>query len=210
MRRSARNSAAGMVALAAAGGLGGCMSTSTYGTGESPEVAMFREMTGGIPLVGRSKKEAIEHQPRAPLVLPPSAAQLPAPMETADASHPAWPQDEESAAPVPGEEVDPRAGGSQAEYRRLKPLGDAVGSGRGNSKYRDSDMQNAAYDIVNAKEERKAVQAAMDDAEGVGRTERRYLTEPPDAYREPAATAPTEFDGVKRKRGGLTKWLLGG
>ena len=28
--------------------LGGCAMTSTYGTGEAPEVALLREMTGGL------------------------------------------------------------------------------------------------------------------------------------------------------------------
>jgi len=49
--------------------LGGCgMGTSTYGTGEMPEVAMFREMTGGL-MNKNQKKGPIEYQPRAPLVM---------------------------------------------------------------------------------------------------------------------------------------------
>ena len=43
--------------------------TSTYGTGEAPEMALFREMTGG--LLDSEQEEPIEYQPRAPLVMPP-------------------------------------------------------------------------------------------------------------------------------------------
>ena len=58
--------------IAAATALGGCMQTATYGTGKSPEVAMFTEMTGG--LLGRNQeKKPIDYQPRAPLVMPPRA-----------------------------------------------------------------------------------------------------------------------------------------
>ena len=38
-------------------------------------MALFREMTGG--LVGKGEKKTIQYQPRAPLVMPPAAGQLP-------------------------------------------------------------------------------------------------------------------------------------
>ena len=49
----------------------------------------------------------------------------------------------------------------------------------------------------------------MADAKGYGRTEeRRYLTDPPIAYREPAATAPARVEEVEPKKGNvLTRWF---
>jgi hypothetical protein len=198
----------------AASGLGGCMSTSTYGTGETPELAIFREMTGGIPLVGaKQNKEPIEYQPRAPLVRPPSATALAPPVETAAVTNPQWPKEPDKAA---AGESSPGFDGDQerdqitpAEYNRLKPLG-AIDRPRQRKQQPSSDFESRPTVLVNGKEQRKAFQAAINDAEGVGRTERRYLTEPPDGYRQPAATAPGEFDTIKKKRGGLTRWLLGG
>ncbi len=94
-------------------------------------MALFREMTGG--LLGGGKKEPIDYQPRAPLVMPPCDrdAQLPPPTNAAAAASPDWPVDPNeqvaSAAPTgSGDHQDVRAGGSQAEYQRLKPLADAM------------------------------------------------------------------------------------
>jgi len=194
-----------------AAGLGGCMQTATYGTGEMPEMALIREVTGDIPLVGADKKEPIEYQPRAPLVMPPAqaAAQLPPPVETASAAvNPDWPRADEESGRVSVDE-DVRIGGSQAEYQRLKPLSDAMGD-RPRRRFDDNvdDRQNAAYDIVDGKNQREAFRSAINEAEGVGRTERRYLTEPPDSFRQPAPTAPQEFEEIKKK-GGWGSWLFG-
>jgi hypothetical protein len=87
MGRSAFSAASGAAALLTML-LAGC-GPSTYGTGEVPEFAILREVTGGL---GAPKKKPIEYQPRAPLVMPPSAAQLPAPVEpAAEAADVQWP-----------------------------------------------------------------------------------------------------------------------
>jgi hypothetical protein len=70
MRRSAISAPLLLTAaLLAPTMLSGC--SSTYGTGKSPGMAMFGEMTGGLLNKGE-KKEPIEYQPRAPLVMPPT------------------------------------------------------------------------------------------------------------------------------------------
>jgi type IV secretory pathway VirB10-like protein len=190
-------------ALLAASAAGGCMSTSTYGTGESPELAIFREVAGGIPLVGVKKKEKIEYQPRAPLVRPPSAGALAPPVETAAVANPQWPEQAKDDEPR-YKEGELRDEVSPAEYRRLKPLA-ALNRPRSAGPGPDSELQNAAYDIIGKKKQQEEVRAAMADAEGFGRTERRYLTDLPEALREPAPTAPVNPEPVKKKR-----WFWGG
>ena len=75
--------------FAAVPALGGCLSGTTYGTGQMPELAVFSEMTGG--LTGRNKKkEPINYQPRAPLVMPPDG-QLQQPVQTASTQGGQWP-----------------------------------------------------------------------------------------------------------------------
>src|SRR5688572_31969684 len=94
MKRSASTSATGAVALLAlAPGFAGCVSTATYGTGEAPGMAIFREVTGGF--VGGDKNPPIQYQPRAPLVMPPpaEAAALPPPVESAVVADANWPLD---------------------------------------------------------------------------------------------------------------------
>jgi hypothetical protein len=212
MRRSASISAPCAAALLAATGLGGCVSTSTYGTGEAPEMAIFRELTGG--LAGKKKQGPIEYQPRAPLVMPPAAevAALPPPVETASVASAAWPIDPDQT-PAPAKEPydDNPADDISPEYAaRLKPL-----AGMGNPEWENSygnDLAiNDTYDIILDKNGRETFSAALKDAKGVGRTGRRYLTDPPEPYRAPAATAPTEFEDIDETGGNwLTRLVTGG
>ncbi len=192
-------------AALAAAGLGGCIQTSTYGTGENPEMAIFRELSGGF---GAPKEEPIVYQPRAPLVMPPTEQGLPAPVEPAATAHAAWPRDPDQTAEgrKPFGDDNPRDDVSPEEARRLAPL-----TGMGETEYETGwdDNANPAYDVVN-KERRDSFKAALDDAHGI-RQERRYLTDPPQTLRAPAATAPAEFEDIERERGFfLTRWITGG
>lgn len=200
MRCSAVSGARLSALLVLAAGVGGCAQTSTYGTGESPELAIFREMTGGL---GAQKKEPIEYQPRAPLVMPASAAQLPPPVEAAQTADERWPKSNPAAGPRYGSEK-PGEDMSLDEYKRLKPL---AGLGRKSNRKFPDDNHNPVYDMMG--NERKEFKAAIDDAEGLG-TGRRYLTDPPESVREPAATAPVQFDEIKKKRTGVLSRLFGG
>jgi hypothetical protein len=205
MRRSAISSAPAAAALLAmTAGLGGCLTTATYGTGESPELAIFRELSGGFG----PQKEPIEIQPRAPLVLPPNASQLPPPVATASSANPAWPQQPSADAAViysenPRDEINP------AEARRLRPLAGLLRPA-GPPQINPNHPQ-PAYDIIHGKQQREAFSAAIDDAEGMSQTgERRFLTEPPIEVRQPAPTAQSEFAEIKKKRGGFLARIFGG
>jgi hypothetical protein len=169
-------------------------------------MAIFRELSGGL---GAQKKEPIVYQPRAPLVMPPSSEGLPPPAAAAATANAAWPHDPDQTAEGRRQFGDdnPRDDVSPEEARRLAPLtamGELPGGPKG---WNDND--NPAYDVVN-KEKRESFQAALDEADGI-RQERRYLTDPPEAFRAPATTAPAEFEEIKRERGFfLTRWLTGG
>jgi hypothetical protein len=187
----------------------GCSPTATYGTGEAPEMAMFREVAGGF--LGGKKDEEIAYQPRAPLVMPPTAEALPPPAETASATSPDWPIDpSERVAVAADSRGDIRAGGSQAEYRRLKPLAGVLPDApRGPT---DFELQHTAHSTAyETSHQREAFQQALADAKGYDVTERRYLTQPPTEYSQPAATAPSEFEDIngKGQGGSWLPWLFG-
>lgn len=179
-------------------GAAGC-GPATYGTGQAPEVAIFNEMSGG--LLSRKEKPKIDYQPRAPLVLPSSTEQLPPPVESAQTANPDWPVDrdaEVAKATARAEDDDPFNDVNQAEYRRLKPLG-AVFAGRGgpsaptNSANQDNGKSDYYSEIVNGKSRREEFRKALADSKGYGRTtERRYLTDPPLAYRQAEGGEPGE------------------
>jgi hypothetical protein len=197
--------------------LGGCGMT-TYGTGQVPEMAMFREVSGGF-LNRNEKKEPIEYQPRAPLVMPPATetagAQLPDPVQTASAASPDWPQSLEDRigdADARAEDDDPRNDVNQAEYRRLKPLAGVFSNAGARPTYElDESGRTEYYKIVHSKQKQgKEFKQALAEMKGYGRTERRYLTDPPMTYREPVATEPgTEPVVPKKKKNFLARWFPG-
>lgn len=199
-----------LAGLAAPALLAGCSPTATYGTGEAPEVAMFREMTGS--LLSIKKEEPIEYQPRAPLVMPPeNSGNLPPPVETASATAPNWPVSrEDRIAAMQAGNDDPRYAGSQAEYRRLKPLVGVLPEPP-----RGQDELGTPYDIVHSKRQQEQLRKAIAEAEGFGAgNERRFLTDPPTQYRQPAASAPAEFEDINggsggSRTGGFLRWLMG-
>lgn len=200
--------------------LGGC-GTSTYGTGEMPEMALFREMSGGL-LNKNQKREPIEYQPRAPLVMPPAAeatasAQLPAPMETASAASPDWPMSlDERIGPATAraEDDNPFNDVNQAEYRRLRPLAGVFPDQGSRPSYEVDESGKSEYynSIVHNRRQREEFRKALAESKGYGRTERRYLTDPPLAYREPVPSAATGEAAVPPKKKGnfLTRWWRGG
>lgn len=206
MRRTAFSTAPWLISvLLTPALLAGCSPTATYGTGEAPEMALFREVAGGF--LSNQKKEPIEYQPRAPLVMPPSAEQLPPPAETASAASPDWPVDpSQRVAAAPDYENDARAGGSQAEYRRLKPLAGVLPDAPKSST--DYDLEHTAHSTAyGTGRQRQEFRQALAESKGYGRTERRFLTDPPTEYRQPAATAPAEFENINPEGGGGGGWL---
>jgi hypothetical protein len=194
-----------MAALIVAAALGGgCISTATYGTGEAPELAIFREVMGGL---GGEKKEPIEYQPRAPLVLPPSPDALPPPAEAAAVANADWPVDPDAAAQANSSD-DPERAVSPDDAKRLAPLAGIMPVTRDPD---PNDKRNPTYDVIDNPDQVTAFRSAVDAKNTPSDAGRQYLTQPPDTYREPAATAPTEFDYIeKKKKGGifcLTCWF---
>ena len=189
----------GTVLLVCSMSVAGCISTATYGTGEAPELSIIKGVTAGLS--GR-EKEKIEYKPRAPLVMPPQAA-LPVPSQKAGDADPEWPVE----AGTRGTEI---AGGPGAtsrtdpDYvRRLQPL---VGSLPADEKPASWDPERASQyahlETLNNPDARKKFKAAIENAEGGSLSERRYLTDPPKAYSQPAETAPKEFDAIDENPSG--------
>ncbi len=207
---AARSVITGTVLLAFSMVVSGCISTATYGTGEAPEMSIIKGVTGGLTGVGKAK-EKVEYKPRAPLVMPPENS-LPAPVATA-AADPNWPVEADSAGAEA--EVDALGDTSRSDpnyVRKLKPLVGALPANKRPASYdpeRESDR--AHLEGLRNPDARKKFKAALADAEGTNTTERRYLTDPPTAYREPAETAPQEFDDIDENGSGsffakMFKW----
>ncbi len=208
-RRLGYRAAGTAAAIAAIALLGGCVSSTTYGTGESPGLAVFREIGGGVfgGVLGKSKKDPIGYDQRAPIVAPPEAS-LPAPAQSVAAANPDWPDDpDRNKRAELSDEVTPDY------YKRLGPLASLTqnrGGPRCSPEDKDCDGEISAMEANDFHAGRKKVAAAINDAESVHLDERRYLTDPPEEFRTAADTAPTEFEDIKRERKGiLNGWLFG-
>jgi len=194
--------------------LAGCGMT-TYGTGQAPEMALFGEVTGGLLNKNKPKKQ-IDYQPRAPLVMPGNASQLPPPAQSAAAASPDWPVDRDqltAEADARADDGDPKNDINQAEYHRLKPLIGAFPDQRqADESYRVGRISGGKDDyyrtVVHGREQRQQFAKAVADSKGFTRTDRRYLTDPPITYREPVAGADGTVPVVEEKPKGniLTRW----
>jgi len=99
-----------------------------------------------------------------------------------------------------------------AEYRRLRPLADAFPEQSRTVSNEESGKDEYYNNIVHGRHQRDEFRQALADTKGYGRSERRFLTDPPLDYREPVATAPTSEEALlpKKKKGNfLTRWWRG-
>jgi len=179
---------AGALVLAA---LAGCSGT-TYGTGVSPEAQTLTDVMS-IASLGGDDKPPIDYKPRGGIVVPPSKS-LPVPgtAQVASAADPNWPKDPDVA-------------------RRKKRENDAVApnsEGAPNLKLAPGQTtfsrQQDDYSEARRAEGKKAWDAVHAGKSGSydanGNPTRKYLTEPPVAYRAADPNAPmTEPEKAKKK-----------
>jgi len=206
--RTLRRMTALTVLVGGAGLLGGCPSPTTYGTGEAPEMAILTEAVG-IGGFGE-KKEPIEYKPRSPLVMPPENAGLRAPEEEAEVRTAQWPgggqpnlEGNRRRSPQDRNNRDIARDDLTPEYvASLEPLG-ALSRGRTTRGVDDrNEVINSKYVTQRDRAAGREVKKALNAANGVGVGERRYLTDPPEKYREPAPNAPVDPEGITTEKKG--------
>jgi hypothetical protein len=182
----------------------GCVSSPTYGTDKTANEQLFNDVSGMFAL-GGEKKAPIDYKPRPDLVRPSSTATLPPPQQSvASVENGQWPespeqrrariratatanQDNPSFRPEVVPDIDP-AGRSRAPVdpnaRRFERPTNGTEPGA---------MQKRAQFNTRMAEQRQGSPSS-----------RKYLSEPPLAYRAPAPTAPAsdigEDEAVKERR----------
>ncbi len=177
-------------AVAAAGvSLSACNSI-TYGTGTSPGAQTLKDVTG-IAEIGGNKKEKIDYEPRPSIVVPPTTASLPQPVDGNEALGPDWPNDpDEKTAKLKATVAAMEAEGKHINIRL--PEG--------------AEPPKDPYADLTPKERNALVRKLAAQAKGVvavdanGNPVRRYLSEPPIAYREADPTAPPPTTLVEEKK----------
>lgn len=194
------------VALAATVALSGCLGP-TYGTGKTSGEQLVSDLDGMLSLGGGGPQtEAISYAPRAELVRPTDVTVLPPPREGVTAANdPNWPESPEVRRARIQAAADARDSGT------VMPADVAMSSKEGmtdeaaslNGTLYDRSLKRDPMDRVMTSEElnssRESFQAKLRESKQGLPTERKYLSEPPIAYRQPAASAPVGDPGVDEK-----------
>lgn len=190
--------------------MAGCVSSPTYGTGKSSSVQLAEDLTGMLALAPK-KREAIEYQPRAELVRPATGQDktLPAPQEKLadNNTNPEWPESPEQKrarlkAEITANRDDPNFDSPIEGAYATAATGRAQGSGDIGSP-RAHDAGRRYGDQSNNAATREAFKKKLAEQRQGSPTKRKYLSEPPLVYRDPAATAATDDigeDELKKER----------
>jgi hypothetical protein len=179
--------AAGAACLLAAG----CTGAPTYGTGTPADKQLLDDVTGMITL-GPKEKPHVDHRPRPKLVRPAKSevAVLPPPQsDVATSSNPQWPESPEARRQRLRMEATANQGNSSYEPQIEGPTPSAPKVGvirsRGEPVYITGGGPGYSRDQSAEFKRRMAINKQGSP------TDRRYLSEPPLTYRQPAATAQT-------------------
>lgn len=164
--------------------LAGCMGAPTYGTDKPADQQLMEDVTGVLAL-GPKRKERIDYKPRAGIVMPPSTEVLPPPQEDlASVGNPAWPESpEQRLARIRAEATE-----NQDNPLYRSPIVRDIGV--------DARAEDGTLDPAMSKRQREEVLKRRAAANQLSSNTRRYLSEPPVAYRQPAESAPSGELGV--------------
>ena len=191
--------------------LSGCMSSPTYGTDKTAGEQLLGDVTGILSLAP-PKREKVEYKPRPQLVKPAKgeASELPVPQEVATAGNPAWPESPEQQRARLRAEAD-----ANRDDPNWKPVIDPdlardtsqdVRERQGSQRYVFPFKKDA-----NPTAQREEFNRRLAETRQGSSTSRKYLSEPPLDYRQPAATAPAndigedEFKKERRAKAAAAK-----
>jgi hypothetical protein len=179
---------AGAACLLAAG----CTGAPTYGTGTPADKQLLNDVTGIIQL-GPKDKPRIDNRPRPELVRPAKSelAVLPPPQDdVATSANPQWPESPEARR----RKLRMEATANQSDPTYVPDI-----EGPESSPRRAGVIHTKGYDVyldgsspVGESDRSKEFKRRQAINKQGSPTTRRYLSEPPLTYREPAASAPSD------------------
>ena len=184
---NSKNTSTGLVLIAAAFALSGCVGGSTFGTGVTQEQQLLQDLQGMMSFGSKKRKAPINYSARPDLIVPNQTATLPAPQEQESSTSGAnWPESPESRlARIRGDapEADVRSGELPTGELQREKTGIRIAGKRVGPSDIDRDG-HAAIDSLNDGSYKNAKMLKQQYAYSNGPT-RKYLTEPPTEYRTP-------------------------
>lgn len=205
--------------------LGGCMGAPTYGTDKTATEQLASDVTG-ILSIAPKRRDPIDYKPRPELVKPApgtaSAAALPPPQESvAVSSNPAWPESPEARRARLRAEATANQNNAAYDSPIVSDIAmNATSASKistaGSARAVDSGM-NDSINRPEFRNQREAYKKRLAETKQGSDTQRKYLSEPPLTYRQPAESAPAndigedEFKKERRARAAARKkgsWSL--
>ncbi|TGP49811.1 hypothetical protein EN873_28210 [bacterium M00.F.Ca.ET.230.01.1.1] len=201
--------------------LSGCMSSPTYGTDKTAAAQLFDDVSGAASIMPKHR-DPIDYKPRPDLVKPAPGQKetLPPPQESIQTASTDWPESPEARrarirADATAHQNDPNYQPEAVEDVQTDPasvkkaMADSASSHPPRWTPDDSSVTR-----------RNEIQRRLAEQKQGDPTTRKYLSEPPLAYRQAAATAPQnelgedEYKKERRlkaqaegKKGGWFDWL---
>jgi len=180
--------------------LSGCNAGPTYGTGKTAGQQLMDDVSSLASLrpAGGSMTGNVETRPRPELV-PPAADMrdiLPPPQETVARGESAqWPESPEERR----QRLRDEATANQDNPNYVSPIEPAkarYSRQRPTDTTRSGNERIAVVPRAEARKQREAYQKLRQENSGGTATSRKYLSEPPLVYRQPAETAPVDETGI--------------
>lgn len=207
--RMTRRISAGALVAVSAMALSGCMGMApTYGTGKAADTQLMEDVTGMFSLSGTKKQAQIDYKPRPELVKPAKVDALPPPQDDIKtASAGAWPEAPEARLA----RIRAEATANRDDLGFEPEVDIPVEKNRRTVRATRGDDINLDGSAVSVEKQRKDFNERLAMANQGSATDRRFLSEPPVEYRQPAATAPTgdvgedEWKKERRRKAGHTK-----
>ena len=180
--------------------LSGCMGP-TYGTDKTSTGQLIDDL-GNIVSIGSPRKGAeIEYKPRPAIVKPSETSDLPVPQQNVAENNPAWVESPEETRARLLAEADANSGNTAYS----SPLARPEIAKRPTGPRRIGRAEDAPPPVTGtAAQQSQAYRAARQVQSGAYSDRRRFLSDPPLTYRQPASTAPVgdlgEPEREKEKR----------
>ena len=176
--------------------LSGCISSPTYGTDKTTGQQLIDDFSNIASIKSNTNKNQVDTRPRPELVRPAPGTKgvLPQPQASvAKAGSPDWPESPEQRR----QRLRDEATANQNNPNYVSPIvsdGSQSGKTTGSSEWQDGIHRNDGAK-GNDKEQRAEYLRRKKENEGGSATTRKYLSEPPLTYRQPAASAPIGDEG---------------
>ena len=201
--------------------LSGCMGSPTYGTDKTAAAQLFDDVSGAAAITPK-RRDPIDYKPRPELVKPAAGQKtsLPAPQQSIETASADWPESPEQRrarirADATAHQNDPNYQPEAVEDVQTDP--EAVKKAMAES----GSSHPPAWTPADSSPARAAeIQRRLAEQKQGDPTQRKYLSEPPLAYRQPSADAPQnelgedEFKKERKlkaqaegKKGGWFDWL---